>query len=55
MVKVEFEYRDKCSYPKWNKQTCIMDSVEQCKKVYGLGVDCEYHIIAVEEIEEDYV
>lgn len=50
MVKIVFEYRDKYSYPKWNKQECVVSSVEECKKIYGLGIDCEYKIISVEEV-----
>jgi hypothetical protein len=52
MVKIEFEYRDELSRGKWNKQSCVVSSVEECKKIYGLGVDCEYRIISVEEVEE---
>lgn len=50
MVKIVFEYCDKYSYPKWNKQKCVVSSVEECKKIYGLGIDCEYKIISVEEV-----
>jgi hypothetical protein len=53
MKKIKFEYRDKYSYPKWNQQECLMSSVEECKKIYGLGVDCEYRIISVEEVKQD--
>ena len=53
MFKIEFEYRDKYCYPRWNIQSCIVSSVEECKKIYGLGVDCEYCILSVEEVEED--
>ncbi len=51
MVKIEFEYKDELSRGKWNKQSCIVSSVEECKKIYGLGVDCEYRIISVEEVK----
>ena len=53
MFEIEFEYKDKYTNGKWNKQSCIMSSVEQCIEVYGLGVDCEYRIISVKEVEED--
>ncbi len=53
MVNIEFEYRDKYCYPKWNKQSCMVSSVEECKRIYGLGVDCEYRIIKVEEVTND--
>lgn len=50
MLKIVFEYRDKYCYPKWNQQECIVSSVEECKRIYGLGVDCEYKIISIEKI-----
>lgn len=50
MVKVEFEYKDDFSKGKWNSQTCVVSSVAECKKIYGLGIDCEYRIISVEEV-----
>jgi len=51
MVKVTFEYADAMSGWKWQKQSCVMSSVQECIKFYGLGVDCEYRIISVEEVE----
>jgi hypothetical protein len=50
MVEIEFEYKDEYSHGKWNKQSCVVSSVEECKKIYGLGVDCEYRILSVEEV-----
>ncbi|SEP82469.1 hypothetical protein SAMN04487977_101535 [Treponema bryantii] len=49
MVHVWFEYRDEyCFDGKFHKQECIVSSVEECIKIYGLD-NCEYHIIKVEE------
>lgn len=48
--KITFEYCDEMSKGEWRRQECIMSSVEECKRVYGLGVDCEYRIIEVEQI-----
>ena len=50
MVEVTFKYRDDYSRGNWNTQNCIVSSVEECKKIYGLGVDCEYKIISVKEV-----
>ena len=50
MVRVDFEYADAYSNWEWRKQSCTVSSVEECKKIYGLGVDCEYRIIKVEEV-----
>lgn len=50
MLKITFRYADSFSNWKWRTQTCIMSSVEECKRVYGLGMDCDYEIIKVEEV-----
>ena len=50
MLKIKFEYRDEYSNGKWNTQECVVSSVEECKRIYGLGMDCEYRIISVEQI-----
>ena len=52
MLKIKFEYRDELSHGEWRKRECVMRSVEECKKIYGLGVDCDYHILSVEEIKK---
>lgn len=50
MFEIEFAYRDQYTNGKWNTQTCQVSSVEECKRIYGLGVDCEYKILSVKEI-----
>lgn len=50
MLRIKFEYKDEYSRGKWNEQECIVSSVKQCKEIYGLGVDCEYRIISIEEV-----
>lgn len=50
MVKVKFEYKDEMSKGEWRQQECIVSSVQECKRIYGLGIDCEYRIIEVKEI-----
>lgn len=50
MKKIKFEYRDDMSNWEWRQQECVVSSVEECKRIYGLGVDCDYRIISVEEI-----
>lgn len=52
MLHIKFEYRDEMSNWEWREQECYMSSVQECKKVYGLGVDCDYRIISVEESNE---
>lgn len=50
MFRIIFAYRDEMSRGEWRKQECIMPSVEECIRIYGLGIDCEYRILSVEEI-----
>ena len=53
MVKVTFKYRDRFNRPNWSTQSCVVDSVNECKMIYGLGIDpdCEYEIISVEDVD----
>lgn len=51
LLRIEFEYKDAYSRGEWNRQSCTMRSVEECVQYYGLGVDCEYHILSVKEAE----
>ena len=50
MVEIEFAYRDQYTNRQWNTQTCRVSSVAECKRIYGLGVDCEYKILSVKEV-----
>jgi len=53
MVRVDFRYRDEMSYGEWREQSCIVSSVQECKKIYGLDEDptiIEYEITNVEEL-----
>ena len=50
MKKIVFEYRDQYTHGQWSRQEYVMSSVSECIKFYGLGVDCEYRIISVEEV-----
>lgn len=50
MLHITFEYADAMSGWKWKKQECVVSSVEECKRIYGLGIDCEYRIVSIEKI-----
>ena len=50
MLKITFKYADEMSNWEWREQTCIVSSVAECKKIYGLGIDCDYVILSVEEV-----
>ena len=49
MLRITFEYMDMYTHGEWRRQTCVMSSVEECIRIYGLGVDCDYRIISVEK------
>lgn len=50
MLRIKFIYCDEYTRGEWQEQECIVRSVEECKRIYGLGIDCEYEIISVEEV-----
>lgn len=50
MLKIKFKYCDAMSNWQWRNQECTVSSIEECKRIYGLGIDCEYEIISVEEV-----
>jgi len=52
MLHIVFEYCDSYSNWEWRRQECTVSSVEKCKEIYGLGIDCDYRIISVEEVEK---
>lgn len=51
MLHIEFQYKDRYTNGEWRKQECTCSSLEECKKFYGLGIDCDYRIIKIEEAE----
>ena len=53
MVKVTFRYADDLSDWQWRTQTCIVSSVQECIKIYGLGVDCDYEIMSVKKVGDE--
>ena len=50
MVNIKFRYRDAMSNWEWREQSCRVSSVQECKRIYGLGVDCDYEILSVVEV-----
>ena len=50
MLHIVFEYRDDLSRGEWKEQECVVSSVAEFKKLYGLGIDCEYRILKVEKV-----
>lgn len=49
MLKIKFRYRDRMSNWEWREQECVCSSVRKCVELYGLGIDCDYEILSVEE------
>lgn len=50
MLRIVFEYRDRYTNGNWNRQECVVSSVKECEEFYGLGIDCDYRIISIEEV-----
>lgn len=50
MLHIVFEYKDRYTCDGWSWQECLVDSIQQAIDIYGLGIDCEYRIISVEEV-----
>lgn len=49
MLHIVFKYKDKYTQGEWREQECYCNTLQECKELYGLGVDCEYEIISVEK------
>lgn len=53
MLNITFKYKDAMSNWEWRTQSCIVSSVEECKRIYGLdNGDVEYEILEVKEIDK---
>ena len=50
MFEIKFRYRDEMSNWEWKTQKCVVSSVEECIRIYGLGTDCDYEILEVKEV-----
>lgn len=50
MKHIKFRYMDAMSNWEWRYQECTVSSVAECIRIYGLGVDCEYEILSVEDV-----
>ena len=52
MLSIRFRYADELSNWEWRTQQCVVSSVEQCKKLYGLdNDDVKYEILEVKEVD----
>ena len=41
MKRITFKYADALSNWQWREQTCTVESVEECIRIYNLGIDCD--------------
>jgi hypothetical protein len=32
----------------WRRQECTVSSLDECKRIYGLGIDCMYRVLSME-------
>lgn len=53
MLKIIFKYKDDYSKGEWREQECVCSSVEECIEIYGLGIDCDYKIIKVKNLNDE--
>lgn len=51
MVRVVFEFKDSYTHGKFVCRQGTYESLDKCIEMNGLGKDCEYRIISVEEIK----
>ena len=49
LKRIVFEYKDAWSNGEWRRQECIVCSLQECKKIYGLD-KCEHRIIEIMEV-----
>lgn len=53
MLNITFRYKDAMSNWEWRNQSCIVSSLTECKRIYGLdNGDVKYEILEVKEINE---
>ena len=50
MLHIVFQYKDEYTNDEWKEQECIVQSLKECKEIYGLD-ECEYRIVSIEEVE----
>lgn len=57
MYNIKFQYADALSNFEWRNQECDIyandkaDARKRCIELYGLGLDCNYRIVSIEEVE----
>ena len=55
--RITFTYKDEYTKGMWKRQSCVIQAydremaLKKCIEWYGLGQDCEYSIVSVENID----
>ena len=53
MLKIKFRFKDKYTNGNWSYCECVVSSLSECKRIYGLDTDpdCyEYEILSIENV-----
>ena len=51
MKRITFRYADAMSGYQWRTQSCTVESIDECIRIYGLNDgDVIYEIISVEDV-----
>lgn len=54
MLHIKFIYKDNFSHGDWICRHCVVPSVEECIKMYGLNEpDVEYEILSIVKVDDD--
>ena len=51
LKRIVFEFKDEYTKGEWRRRECIVRSLEECKRIYGLD-ECEYRILEIEEVKK---
>lgn len=57
--QINFEYSDKYTNGGWRTQSCTLyadgprEAVNKTIELYGLGVDCQYHVTEVIDLDKE--
>lgn len=53
MLRIKFRFKDKYTKGNWSYCECVVSSLSECKRIYGLDTDpdCyEYEILSTESV-----
>lgn len=53
MFEIKFKYADSMSNQEWREQSCVVSSVQECIRIYGLDEDdVEYEILSIKPVKK---